>query len=73
MKYPVIIYPVEEGGYVAEVPSLKGCLAQGETISECLEELDEVINLWLETARKNNQTIPSADSIINKIRTLSAN
>jgi predicted RNase H-like HicB family nuclease len=73
MKYPVVIYPAEEGGYVAEVPSLKGCLAQGETINECLNELETVIEHWLESAKRNNQTIPSIDSIINKIRRISAN
>jgi predicted RNase H-like HicB family nuclease len=25
LKYPIVIYPAEEGGYVAEVPALKGC------------------------------------------------
>jgi predicted RNase H-like HicB family nuclease len=73
MKYPMIIYTAEEGGYVAEVPSLKGCLVQGETINDCLNELEIVIEHWLETAKKNNQTIPSIDSIINNIRRISAN
>jgi predicted RNase H-like HicB family nuclease len=73
MKYPVIIYPAEEGGYVAEVPSLKGCIAQGESIEECLNELETVIELWMETAQKNNLQIPSANSIINKIRSISVN
>lgn len=73
IKYPIIIYPAEEGGYVAEVPTLKGCLAQGETIQECLSELETVITLWLETAQKNNLFIPSADSIISRIKSISAN
>jgi antitoxin HicB len=30
LNYPIVIYPCDEGGYVAEVPALKGCLAQGE-------------------------------------------
>jgi hypothetical protein len=33
MKYPIALYPYEEGGCVAEVLMLKGCLAQGETLS----------------------------------------
>lgn len=48
MKYPSFIYPVPEGGFVAEVLSLSGCLAQGDTIEECLSELDIVTDLWLE-------------------------
>ena len=59
LRYPVIIYPAEEGGYVAEVPALKGCLAQGETQSECLKELKKVQALWLESARRNRQKIPT--------------
>ena len=51
LKYPIIIYPAEEGGYVAEVPALKGCLAQGETLEECLQELKTVQDLWLESAK----------------------
>jgi predicted RNase H-like HicB family nuclease len=31
MNYPIIIYPCEEGGFVAEIPALSGCLAQGKT------------------------------------------
>jgi len=73
IKYPIIIYPVQEGGYVAEVPTLKGCLAQGETIEDCLSELETVIALWLDTARRNNLTIPSVDSIITRIKSISAN
>ncbi|HCY75292.1 MAG TPA: type II toxin-antitoxin system HicB family antitoxin [Ignavibacteriales bacterium] len=73
MKYPVVIYPATEGGYVAEVPSLKGCLAQGDTIDSCLTELEIVIELWLETAKKNNLKIPTAISIINRIKNLSVN
>ena len=73
MKYPVVIYPATEGGYVAEVPSLKGCLAQGDTIDSCLTELETVIELWLETAKKNKLKIPTASSIINRIKSLSVN
>jgi predicted RNase H-like HicB family nuclease len=50
--YPIIIYPAEEGGYVAEIPALKGCLAQGETLEECLQELKTVQAFWLESARR---------------------
>jgi predicted RNase H-like HicB family nuclease len=73
MKYPVVIYASIEGGYVAEVPSLKGCLGQGETVDECLSELETVIDLWLATARKNNLKIPTVSSVINRIRSLSVN
>ncbi len=73
INYPIIIYPSDEGGYVAEVPTLKGCLAQGETIQECLEELETLLTLWIETARKNKLNIPSADSIVSRLKSFMAN
>jgi predicted RNase H-like HicB family nuclease len=55
MNYPIVIYPCDEGGYVAEVPALKGCLAQGDTLPKTLEELEFVTQLWLETAQKQGR------------------
>ena len=71
MNYPVVIYPCDEGGYVAEVPALKGCLAQGETLPETLEELEIVTRLWIETAEKHGQPLPNVDSAIEQIKALS--
>lgn len=51
MNYPIVIYPCDEGGYVAEMPALKGCLAQGETLPDTLAELAIVTELWLETGK----------------------
>ena len=72
LTYPVVIYPVEEGGYVAEVPALKGCLAQGETPAECLKELNKVQTLWLETAKRNNEKVPTPEQVIAKLRKMVA-
>jgi antitoxin HicB len=72
LRYPIIIYPAEEGGYVAEVPSLNGCLAQGETQAECLKELKKVQALWLESAKRNNEKIPTAEEVIAKLRKMVA-
>ena len=69
-SYPIIIYPAEEGGYVAEVPALKGGLAQGETIDECLQELETVQAFWIESARRNNQKVPSSDEGMAQLRQL---
>jgi antitoxin HicB len=57
MEYQTITYPCEEGGYVAEIPALKGCLAQGETLDEALKELKIVTKLWLETAKSYGQEL----------------
>ena len=71
MNYPIVIYPCEEGGYVAEVPALRGCLAQGETLAEVLEELQTVTKLWIETAQKHGQKLPDTGLAIEKIKILS--
>ena len=72
LKYPIVIYPAEEGGYVAEVPALKGCLAQGETMNACLKELRKVQSLWLESAKRNKEKVPSAAQVVAKLRRMVA-
>jgi antitoxin HicB len=64
MDYPIVTYACDEGGYVAEIPELKGCLAQGETIEEVLVELQIVTDLWLETAKKYGQELPDVTGAI---------
>lgn len=71
IKYPVVIYPCE-GGYVAEVPALKGCLAQGDTMLECLEELEQVTKLWIASAKRHNEKLPSVARVIAKLRQMTA-
>jgi len=71
-RYPIVIYPAEEGGYVAEIPVLKGCLAPGETPDKCLKELAKVKTLWLESAKRNKQKLPSAEEALAKLRKLVA-
>lgn len=72
MNYPVVIYPCEEGGFVAEIPALKGCLAQGETIEETFQELRTVFHLWIETAQAHHQPLPDVIQAIDQIKLLSA-
>ncbi len=69
MQYPIVIYPCEEGGYVAEIPALKGCLAQGETLEEVVSELKIMTDLWLETAEKYGQELPDIAGSIEKMKT----
>lgn len=67
LKYPFVTYPAIEGGYVAEIPSLKGCIAQGETLDETLSELEIVEGLWLETARKSGIELPTLNIEIDRV------
>ena len=48
MKFKVVIREGEDGWYVVEVPSLPGCISQGKTIEEALENIKEAIELHLE-------------------------
>ncbi|MCD6456180.1 MAG: type II toxin-antitoxin system HicB family antitoxin [Methanophagales archaeon] len=48
MKLKVVLEPQEEGGYTVYVPSLPGCISQGETSEEALENIKEAIELYLE-------------------------
>lgn len=48
MKYKVIItYDKEYGGYVVDVPELMGCMSQGKTMDEALENIKDAIRGWL--------------------------
>lgn len=49
MKLRVILEPSEEGGYTIYVPSLPGCISEGENINEALANIQEAIELYLET------------------------
>lgn len=54
-EFYVVIERDEDGYYVGEVPQLKACYSQGETIDELMENIKEVIQLCLE--EKNHETI----------------
>lgn len=48
MKFRVVLEPSEEGGFTAVVPSLPGCLTEGDTREEALANVREAIALYLE-------------------------
>ena len=48
MKFKVILKEAEEGGYVIYVPSLPGCVSQGETKGEAVENIKEAIEVYLD-------------------------
>jgi predicted RNase H-like HicB family nuclease len=58
-KYEMIIYWSEEDkAYIAEVPELPGCMADGATYTKAVAEAEKVIALWIETAREEGRPIP---------------
>ena len=58
LQYPITLYPDAEGGYVAEIKDLPGCLTQGETLEETIDNINEARELWLETAYESEDEIP---------------
>jgi predicted RNase H-like HicB family nuclease len=59
-KYQVIIYwSDEEEAFIAGVPELPGCVADGETHEEVLSNLETIIDEWIETAQELRRPIPA--------------
>ena len=48
MKLTIVLEPQEEGGFTAYVPSLPGCISQGETKEDAIKNIKEAIELYLE-------------------------
>ena len=61
LKYPISIYPEDEG-YTVLIPDLTGCITQGETLEEVIENINEAGELWIErvyTSAKKEIPLPS--------------
>ncbi len=58
LKYTIIIQAAEEGGYVAFVPSLPGCMTQGETVEEARENIKDAIEGYLQVLKADGDAIP---------------
>lgn len=58
MKYRIIVTQDEDGMFVAECPSLPGCVSQGSTRSDALENMKDAINGYLESLRKHDEPVP---------------
>mgnify|MGYP001577981424 CR=1 FL=1 len=70
LNYTVIIHPAEEGGYWAEVPALKGCFTQGETIEEITAMAKEAIEGYIASLAKDGIRAP-VEKKLRKPRTFS--
>jgi len=63
MKIKVYLEPSEDGGYTAIVPSLPGCISEGETKEEALKNIREAIELYLEPVEDDILTVAKAEEI----------
>ena len=60
-KYEIIIYwSKEDEAFIAEVPELHGCMADGKTYNEALSNAEKIIEEWIETAIDLERPIPEA-------------
>ncbi|MCX7736523.1 MAG: type II toxin-antitoxin system HicB family antitoxin [Candidatus Kapabacteria bacterium] len=58
MKYRILIEEDEDGIFVAECPSLPGCISQGKTREEVLANIKDAISGYLSSLKKHNEPIP---------------
>ena len=59
IKYEMVVYWSDEGGaYVVEVPELPGCMADGSTYEEAIDNTLLVVREWMETAKELGREIP---------------
>ena len=58
LNYPITVYRDEEGGYVAELEDLPGCITQGETLEEIEERIEEARRIWIQAAYEDGVEVP---------------
>jgi predicted RNase H-like HicB family nuclease len=63
MKFRVILEPSEEGGYTVFVPSLPGCVSEGDTREEALKNIREAIELYLEPVEDDLSFSPDSEQV----------
>jgi len=60
VKFRIVVEPDEDGVFVATVPSLPGCISQGATRAEALQNVREAIEGYLASLRERGEPIPPA-------------
>ena len=68
--YKVILEPQEEGVYTVTVPSLPGCISEGDTYDEALANIRDAIELYLESLQADGLPIPEETHLIVEIECL---
>ncbi|MDQ2098841.1 MAG: type II toxin-antitoxin system HicB family antitoxin [Tychonema bourrellyi B0820] len=59
LRYEIVLYwSQEDQAFIAEVPELPGCAADGETYQEALQNIEIVMEEWIETAQELGRSIP---------------
>ena len=63
MKIKIFLEPSDEGGYTAIVPSLPGCISEGETKEEAIKNIKEAIELYLEPVEDDILAVPDGEEL----------
>ena len=63
MKLRVVLEPSNDGGFTAIVPSLPGCISEGDTRDEALSNIQEAIQVYLEPVDDDVQARPDAEVV----------
>ena len=63
MKLRVVLEPSKEGGYTVTVPTLPGCISEGDTKEEALRNIREAIELYLEPVEDDTSLSPDAEQL----------
>jgi len=58
MRYRILLEEDEDGIFVAECPALPGCISQGKTRNEAIQNIQDAIKGYLESLKKHNEPIP---------------
>ena len=63
MKLKIVLEPSDEGGFTALVPSLPGCISEGDTREQALANIKEAIELYLDPVEDDLLSLPKAEVI----------
>lgn len=61
--YPVVFEQADEGGYIAKVPDIKGCITEGDDVSEAIYMVEDAMEMMLAEMEDENAEIPKASEI----------
>lgn len=62
-QFEAIFIPQEEGGFTVEVPDLPGCISEGDTLEEAEHNIQEAIELYLETLQERGIPLPEREPL----------
>jgi predicted RNase H-like HicB family nuclease len=65
MRFKIVLEPCEEGGYTVYVPSLPGCISEGDTVEEATANIKKAIELYLEPV--DDDWVPEEGSLVEEL------